>query len=112
MPCAACGAAIMRIPTPWYSATRSGGGWFAQIDGTQVLLGKHPIGEPAPKKRKDRWYPPRVILDEFHRMMAIRDTASQADHLVEVVCAMYLEHGEVKRPDLVERYEPILTKFC
>ncbi len=91
----------MRTPTPWYSKTRSGGGWFVQFDGEQHRLGKHPEGEPAPKKRKGRWEAPRAILDVFYQLMSVRDTASKADYPAEVVCGLYLEEVGNERPFLV-----------
>lgn len=101
----------MRKPSPWYSKTRSGGGWFVQLDGEQHPLGQHPEGEPAPKK-KGRWEAPRPILDEFYRLMAVRDTASKEDYPVEVVCGLYLEDIGIERADLVRRYKPVLAAFC
>lgn len=103
---------VMRKPTPWYSTTRSGGGRFVQLDGEQHHLGKHPEGEPAPKKKKGRWEAPRAILDVFYRLMSVRDTASKADYPVEVTCGLYLEEVAIERPDLVKRYKPVLGAFC
>lgn len=102
----------MRRPTPWYSDTRSGGGWFVQLDGEQHHLGKHPEGKAAPKKKNGRWNPPDKIMDEYCKLMALRDTASKGDYAVEVICALYLEDVGITRPDLVARYEPVLGAFC
>ena len=42
----------MKKPFPWYSDTRSGGGWFVKLNGDQNFLGKHPEDAPAPKKAR------------------------------------------------------------
>ena len=81
----------MKTPFPWYTASRSGGGWFVKLNGEQNFLGKHPDDAPKPKKGRDgRWKPPQVILDKFYKLMALRDTASKSDYLLETVCALYL----------------------
>src|SRR4051794_5513261 len=78
------GGMPMRKPWPWYSDSRSGGGWFVKLGGEQYSLGKHPDGSPPPRKKGGRWNPPDVILDEFYKLMSVRDTASRADYAVEV----------------------------
>jgi hypothetical protein len=70
----------MKKPFPWFSDTRSGGGWFVKLNGDQHFLGKHPEDAQPPRKVRDRWNPPQVILDEFYRLMALRDTASKSDY--------------------------------
>lgn len=40
----------MKKPFPWYSDTRSGSGWFVNLNGDQNFLGKHPNNAPPPKK--------------------------------------------------------------
>jgi integrase len=104
----------MRKPTPWYSTTRSGGGWFVQLDGEQHHLGRHPDGVPAPRKKKGRWDAPQPILDEFYRLMSVRDLPSRADYAVEALCGLFLQglDAEEKRRHLVKRYKPTLGAFC
>jgi len=102
----------MRQPHPWYSGTRSGGGWFVKLGGDQTFLGKHPPGAPKPAKRYGRWNPPSEVLAEYHKLMAIRDTASKADYRLETVCALYLEELGEENPDLAKRYEQTLGRFC
>lgn len=59
----------MKKPFPWYSETRSGGGWFVKLNGDQNFLGKHPEDAQPPRKRRDgKWNPPSVILDEFYKL--------------------------------------------
>jgi integrase len=111
-PLRATGEVVMRKPMPWYSKTRSGGGWFVQVGGEQHPLGKHPEGEPAPRKKRGRWEVPQAILDEFYELMSLRDTASKDDYTVEVLCGLYLEELGIERPDLVKRYKPVLGAFC
>ena len=94
----------MKTPFPWYSAGRSGGGWFVKLDGEQNFLGKHPDGAPKPRKRRDgRWNPPAVILDKCYRLMALRDTASKSDYTFETICALFQEEFGDKDPDLASR---------
>jgi hypothetical protein len=102
----------MKKHFPWYSDTRSGGGWFVKLNADQKFLGKHPQGAPPPKKGKDgRWNPPQAILDEFYKLMALRDTASKSDYTLDTICALYLEELEETNPDLAKRYFQILGKF-
>jgi integrase len=103
----------MKTPFPWYSERRSGGGWFIKFDGDQKFLGKHPADAPKPKKGRDgRWNPPQVILDEFYKLMALRDTASKSDYALETVCALYLMELAETNPDLSKRYKQTLGHFC
>ena len=82
----------MKKPFPWFSDTRSGGGWFVKLNGDQNFLGKHPEDAPPPKKGKDgRWNPPQGILDEFYNLTALRDTASKSNY---TICARFLEELE------------------
>jgi|GEM_PF-1936956 len=68
----------MRQPHPWYSETRSGGGWFVKLSNEQHFLGKQPEGAAKPVKRNGRWNPASEILAEYHKLMAVRDTASKS----------------------------------
>lgn len=101
----------MRQPHPWYSETRSGGGWFVKLSNEQHFLGKHPIGLPKPVKRYGRWNPPSEILAEYHKLMAVRDTASKADYSLDNIIALYVEELEQENPKLAKRYRQILEKF-
>jgi integrase len=101
----------MRQPHPWYSETRSGGGWFVKLSGEQHFLGKHPVGAAKPLKRSGRWNPPSEILSEYHKLMAVRDTASKADYTFDNICALYLAELEPENPALAKRYKQILDKF-
>src|SRR5262249_40733464 len=92
--------------------TRSGGGWFVKLAGEQHPLGKQPEDAGKPRKKKEKWDPPQPILDEFYRLMSVRDTASKEDYTVELLCGLYLEELEVERPDLRTRYKPVLGSFC
>ena len=103
----------MKKPFPWYSDTRSGGGWFVKLSGDQNFLGKHPEDAPPPRKGRDgRWNPPQAILDEFYRLMALRDTASKSDYALETICGLYVEELAEEDAALSERYEAILGSFC
>jgi hypothetical protein len=44
----------MKQSYPWYSDTRSGGGWFVKLSGEQHFLGKHPAGAAKPTKLAGR----------------------------------------------------------
>lgn len=102
----------MKKPWPWYSESRSGGGWFVKLSGEQHSLGKQPEVAGKPQKKKGRWDPPQPILDGFYQLMSVRDTASKGDYTVELLCGLYLEEKGIERPDLVTRYKPILGSFC
>ena len=103
----------MKKPFPWYSESRSGGGWFVKLDGEQHFLGKHPDDTPKPKKgRGGLWNPPAAILDEFYKLMSLRDTASKSDYKLESVFSLYLEELEQTNPDLSKRYEQTLLQLC
>jgi integrase len=102
----------MKKPFPWYTDIRSGGGWFVKLAGEQYPLGKHPDGAPPPHKRDGRWNPPQTILDEFYRLMALRDTASKSDYTLDTICALYLEELAEEDAHLSKRYEAILGSFC
>ncbi len=102
----------MKQPYPWFSETRSGGGWFVKIRGDQAFLGKHPDGAAKPLKRNGRWNPPSEILAEFHTLMAVRDTASKDDYPLDTVCALYVDELEETNPKLAKRYKQILGRFC
>jgi len=52
----------MKQPYPWFSESRSGGGWFVKIRGEQTFLGKNSEGAPKPVKRNGRWNLPSGIL--------------------------------------------------
>lgn len=101
----------MRQPHPWYSETRSGGGWFVKLSGDQHFLGKHPVGAAKPIKRSGRWNPPSEILAEYHKLMAVRDTASKADYTLDNIIALYIEELEQENPELAKRYKQILEKL-
>lgn len=101
----------MRQPHPWYSETRSGGGWFIKLNSEQHFLGKHPVGSAKPVKRYGRWNPPSEILVEYHKLMAMRDTASKADYTFDNICALYIEELQQENPKLAKRYMQILDKF-
>jgi hypothetical protein len=61
----------MKKPFPWYSDTRSGGGWFVKLNGNQNFLGKHPENAPPPKKGKDgkwNWLPGGPELARPYRL--------------------------------------------
>src|SRR5262249_3703850 len=102
----------MRQPWPWYSETRSGGGWFVKLGGDQHFLGKHPIGAASPEKKKEKWNPPSEVLEKFYQLMALRDTASKHDYAFETICALYLEELSESDDDLSKRYDQILGYFC
>jgi len=102
----------MREPFPWYSSTRSGGGWFVKLNGDQHFLGKQPVGAAKPEKKKGRWNAPSEVLSEFYKLMALRDTASKSDYTFDTICALFLEDREEEDPKLAKRYEPILGAFC
>lgn len=102
----------MRKAWPWYSATRSGGGWFVKVNGEQHFLGKNPVGAAKPAKKAGRWNPPDEILTEFYRLMSVNDTGSKEDYSVETICALYLDELSQDDPDLAHRYKPTLTSFC
>lgn len=89
----------MRQPHPWYSETRSGGGWFVKLSGEQHFLGKRPAGAAKPVKRTGRWNPPNEILSEYHKLMAVRDMASRADDTFDNICALYLAELEAVHPE-------------
>ncbi|HEX4128920.1 MAG TPA: tyrosine-type recombinase/integrase [Pirellulales bacterium] len=101
----------MRQPYPWYSETRSGGGWFVKLSNEQHFLGKQPGGIAKPVKRRGRWNPPSEILAEYHMLLAMRDTASKADYTFDNICALYIEELEQENPKLAKRYKQILEKF-
>src|SRR4051812_46153406 len=49
------------------------------------------IKSSKPKRGRDgRWNPPTAILDEFYKLMALRDTASKSDYTLETICALYI----------------------
>ena len=102
----------MREPWPWYSATRSAGGWFVKLNGDQHFLGKHPIGAAQPKKKGDKWNPPSEVLSAFYQLMSLRDTAAKSDYRLETIFALYLDHLGDENPDLAKKYEPVLGDFC
>jgi hypothetical protein len=103
----------MKKPFPWYSERRSGGDWFVKLDGEPKFLGKHPDDSSKPKRGRDgRWNPPTAILDEFYKLMALRDTASKSDYALEIICARYLVELEETNPDLAKRYEQTVLRFC
>lgn len=103
----------MKTPFPWYSERRSGGGWFVKLEGGQKFLGKHTNDAPKPRKGKDgRWNPPSAILDEFYKLMALRDTALKSDYTFDTICALYLRELEETNPDLAKRYEQTLLQLC
>ena len=102
----------MKHPAPWFSETRSGGGWFVKIHGKQTFLGKHPQGSPRPTKRNGRWNPPPDIMAEFHSIMAAKHPPSKDDYTLEEVFALYLDELGVSNPPLAERYSPVLGSFC
>lgn len=83
----------MRQPWPWYSETRTGGGWFVKLSGEQHFLGKHPVVAAKPLKRSGRWNQPSEILSEYHKLMAVRGTASKADYTFDNICALYRRTG-------------------
>ena len=101
----------MKQSYPWYSDTRSGGGWFVKVRGEQAFLGKHPEGAPKPVKRNGRWNPPEEILTEFHTLMAVRDTASKEDFDLDTVFALYVDELEESNPTLAKRYRRVLGHF-
>jgi integrase len=103
----------MKKPFPWYSDSRSGGGWFVKLDGEQHFLGKHPADAPKPKKgRSGRWNPPRIILDEFYKLMTLGDTALKSDYTFETICALYVRELEETNPGLAKRYEQTTLQLC
>lgn len=102
----------MREPYPWYSSTRSNGGWFVKLNRDQHFLGKHPTGAAKPERKNGRWNPPPEILTEFYKLMSLRDTASKSDYTLDTICALFLEEKEEEDPDLAKRYDPILGAFC
>lgn len=61
-----------------------------KLSGVQHFLGKHPAGAAKPIKRSGRWNPSSEILSEYHKLMAVRDTASKADYTFDNICALYL----------------------
>ncbi|QDU29578.1 Tyrosine recombinase XerD [Anatilimnocola aggregata] len=101
----------MRQPHPWYSETRSQGGWFVKLSGEQHFLGKHPPGAAKPVKRYGRWNPPSEILAEYHKLMSVRDTASKTDYTLDTIIALYVEELELENPALAKRYQQILNKL-
>ena len=101
----------MRQPHPWYSETRSGGGWFVKLSGEQHFLGKQPQGAAKPVKRLGRWNPSTEILSEFHKLMSVRDTASRSDYTLDTIIALYIEELEEANPQLAKRYQQILEKL-
>ncbi len=101
----------MKQSYPWYSDTRSGGGWFVKVRGEQAFLGKHPEGATKPVKRNGRWNPPEEILTEFHTIMAVRDTASKEDYDLDTVFALYVDELEESNPTLAKRYRRVLGHF-
>lgn len=101
----------MRQPWPWYSETRSGGGWFVKLGGDQHFLGKHPAGA-APEKKNGKWNPPTEALEKFYQLMALRDTASKTDYTFETICALYIEELTEQNAELAYRYDQILGDFC
>jgi integrase len=102
----------MKKPSPWYTEIRSGGGWFVKLGTDQYPLGKHPEGSPPPHKRDGKWNPPQPILDAFYKLMALRDTSSQADYALDTICGLYLEELAEEDATLSKRYEAILGRFC
>lgn len=102
----------MRQSWPWYSPTRSGGGWFVKLNGDQIFLGKHPKDSPKPKKKSGKWEPPAAITSEFYNLMALRNTTSQSDYSLETICARFIQEKETEDTDLAKRYEQVLGKFC
>jgi len=102
----------VRTPWPWYSDSRSGGGWFVKLNDVHHPLGKHPANSPPPRKKVGKWVPPQPILDTFYQLMSVRDTASKDDYSVAAICGLYLEELNRERPDLVKRYKSILGAFC
>src|SRR4051794_32476475 len=111
--CTFRGLRAVKKPYPWYSDTRSGGGWFVKLGGGQKFLGKHPEGARPPRRgRAGRWDPPPPVLDEFYKLMALRDTASKADYPLGTVCALYLEELGETNPGLAKRYQQTLRRFC
>ena len=98
----------MRQPHPWHSESRSGGGWFVKLSGEQHFLGKHPAGAAKPIKRSGRWNPPSEILAEYHKLMAVRDTASKSDYTLDNIIALYVEELEQENQALAKRYRQIL----
>lgn len=102
----------MRKPWPWYSETRSSGGWFVKHNGDQHFLGKNPVGAAKPSKKAGRWNPPNEILTEFYRLMTVSDPGAKEDYSVETICALYLDELQTENPELAKRYQPTLTSFC
>ena len=103
----------MKKPFPWYSDSRSGGGWFVKLDTEQHFLGKQPADAPKPKKgRGGRWNPPRIILDEFYKLMTLGDTASESHYTFETIRALYVRELEETNPDLAKRYEQTTLQLC
>jgi hypothetical protein len=56
-------------PRPFYKAGRRT--WYVEVNRVQHKLGKHPAGQPDPRKGKDGlWIAPPDVLQQFRKVMA------------------------------------------
>lgn len=102
----------MRQPWPWFSETRSGGGWFVKLGGDQHFLGKHPIGAASPDKKKGKWNPrPRFWRNSINSWLCGTQPRSPTTPSRRF-CALYVEELSESDDELAKRYDQILGYFC
>jgi integrase len=94
-----------RRPEPWYWSKRKG--WYVQLDGKQILLGK------ADKRTPN---PPPEIQKEWHRLMAVGNRLSDEERrrtTVPELVEVFLEwKAKTRRASTIRRYEYILLPFA
>ena len=55
-------------PKPYFKSARCT--WYVEVDRVQHALGKHPAGQPEPRKGKNGWDAPAEIRQAFHAKMS------------------------------------------
>lgn len=105
---------MARNPSPWWWEAEQG--WYVNYQGKRHFLGKHPQGEPEPKKsnRKSssKWNAPPEILRAFHFLLS-QDQKQMVDG--DSLAALAEDFYEWCEHELTEktirRYKQLLEGF-
>ncbi len=101
---------MARKASPWFWDERQL--WMVTINGTRHTLGEHPIGAPKPKKLKSGWNAPKVISDEFHRLMGVAPKKVSGDSVAAVLDDFLTWTEENRARPTYLRYLDFIQSFC
>ena len=102
---------MARPARPWFDERSRT--WKVYLDGKRRTLGKHPKSSPKPQKNKKTgfWNPPKVIQDEFHKLMTKQHPQVSSESIAAIMDDFIAWCHENRASRTTRGYQDFCQKF-